>query len=79
MRCRGPVAGTCLGEGLRAGPVLWDGAVHTVQQFRGRDGGDPDLLVRPWLLFQAPAHPGHGATRRQAPKGAFEVDEDGGA
>ena len=67
-----------LDEGLTAGPVLRGGAVRAVQQFGGRDGGDSDLLVGPQLLFQAPAHLGHGASRRQAPDGAFQVDEDGG-
>jgi hypothetical protein len=67
-----------LDEGLPAGPVLGGGAVHAVQQFRGGDGGDPDVFVRPELLFQAPAHLDHGASRRQAPDGALEVDENGG-
>ena len=68
----------CLDEGLTAGPVLRGGAVHAMQQLRGRDGGDPDFLVWAWLLFQAPTHLGHGALRRQAPDSAFKVDEDGG-
>jgi len=67
-----------LDEGLTPGPVLRGGAVHAVQQLGGRDGGDPDLLVRPQLIFQARAHLGHGASRRQAPDRAFKVDENGG-
>jgi hypothetical protein len=67
-----------LDEGLAASPVLRGGAVHTMQQLGGRDGGDPDLLIRPQLLFQARAHLGHGAGRIQAPDGAFKVDKDGG-
>ena len=67
-----------LDEGLTADPVLRGGAVHAVQQLGGRDGGDPDLVVRSQLLFQAPAHLGHSASRRQAADGAFKVDEDGG-
>jgi hypothetical protein len=68
----------CLDEGFTAGPVFGGGPVHAVQQFRSGDGGDSDFFVRPQLLFQAPAHLGHGASRRQPPDGAFEVDEDGG-
>ena len=49
----------CLDEGLPAGPVLGDRAVHAVQQLRGGDGGDPGFFVRAELLFQAPAHLGH--------------------
>jgi hypothetical protein len=36
-----------LDESLTACPVLGGGAVHTVQQLGGRDGGNPDLLVGP--------------------------------
>jgi hypothetical protein len=67
-----------LDEGLTAGPVLRSSAVHAMQQLGRRDRRDPDLLVRPQLLFQAPAHLGHGGSRRKAPNGAFKVDEDGG-
>jgi hypothetical protein len=67
-----------LNEGLPAASVLGGGAVHTMQQFRGGDGGDPDFFVRPELLFQAPARLGHGVSRLQSPDGALEVDEDGG-
>jgi hypothetical protein len=67
-----------LDKGLTAGLVLGGGAVHAVQQFGGRDGGDPDLFIRPQLLFQALAYLGHVASRRQAPDGAFKLDEDGG-
>jgi hypothetical protein len=67
-----------LDEGLSASPVFRVSAVHAVQQLRGRDGGDPDLLVGSQLLFQAAAHLGQGASRGQAPDGALKVDEDGG-
>jgi hypothetical protein len=67
-----------LDEGFTAGPVLWGGAVHAVQQLGGCNGGDRDLFVRPQLCLQAPAHLGHGASRRQPPNGAFKGDEDGG-
>ena len=67
-----------LDEGLTAGSVLGGSAVHAVQQLRGRNGGDPDLLVGPELILQAPAHLGHRVSRRQTPHGAFKVDEDGG-
>jgi hypothetical protein len=49
-----------------------------MQELGGRDGGDSDLLVGPQLLFQAPAHLGHGAGRLQPPDGAFKVDKDSG-
>lgn len=65
-------------EGLPAGPVLWGGAVHAVQELGSSDGGDPDLLIKSQLFCQARAHLGHGVSRRQAPDGAFQLDEDGG-
>jgi hypothetical protein len=68
----------CLDEGLPASPVFRGGTVNAVQELGGGDGGDPDFLVQPELLFQAPAHLGHGTSRRQAADGALEVDEDGG-
>jgi hypothetical protein len=67
-----------LDEGLTAGLVLRGSAVHAVQQLGGRDGGDPDLLVGPQLILQAPTHLGHRVSRRQTPDGALKVDEDGG-
>jgi hypothetical protein len=68
----------CLDKSLAAAPVLGGGAVHAVQQLGGGDGGDTDFFVWPELLFQAPAHLGYRASRRQAPDGALEIDEDGG-
>jgi hypothetical protein len=68
----------CLDEGLTACSVLRSGAMHAMQQLRGRDGGDPDLLVWAKMLFEAPAHFGHGVLRRQAADGAFKFDKDGG-
>jgi hypothetical protein len=67
-----------LDEGLAAYPVLRGGTVDAMQQLRGSNSGDPDLLVGPQLLFQASAHLGHGVSRRQAADGALKVDEDGG-
>ena len=52
--------------------------MHAVQQFGSGDCGDPDLLIRPQLLFQARAYLRHGASRQQAPDGAFKVDKDSG-
>jgi hypothetical protein len=68
----------CLDEGLTARAVLRGGTVHAVQQFGGRDGSDPDFLVRPQLLLQASAGLGHCSSRPQVPDGTFKVDEDGG-
>jgi hypothetical protein len=65
-------------EGFTAGPVPRGGAVRATQQLSGRDSGDPDLFVRPQLIFQASAHLGHGASRWQAADSALEADEDGG-
>jgi len=73
---RGESGQDSLDEGLTARPVLRGSAVYSVQQLGGGDGGDPDLLVRPQLLLQARAHLRHGACRRQAPDGAFKLDED---
>ena len=75
---RGKRGKDCLDEGLTAASVLRGGTMYAMQQLRGRDGGDTDLLVRPHLFFQSLAHLSHGASRRQAPDGAFEVDEDAG-
>lgn len=66
-----------LDEGLTAGPVLRSGAVHAMEQLRGRDRSDPYLLIGLQLIFQPPAYLAHGTSRRQAADGAFQVDEDG--
>jgi hypothetical protein len=65
-------------EGLTAGAVLRTCPVYAVQQFRGGDGGDPDLLIRPELYFQAPAYLGHRVFWPPAPYSAFKFDENGG-
>jgi hypothetical protein len=67
-----------LDEGLTAGPVLRGRPVHAMQQLRGRNCGDADLLIRPQLSFQSPAHLGHGFCRWQGPDSALKVDEDRG-
>jgi hypothetical protein len=67
-----------LDKGLTPGTVLGTRAMHAVQQLRGRNCGDADLLVGAQLSRKPPAHLGHGASRRQAPDGALEVDEHGG-
>jgi hypothetical protein len=67
-----------LDEGLTAGLVLWGRPVHAVQQLRGRNCGDADILIRPQLPFQSLAHLGHCGCWRQEPDGALKVDENGG-
>jgi hypothetical protein len=67
-----------LDERLTACPVLHSGTVHPMQQLRSGDRSDPDLLIRPQLVFQPPAHLGHRAPRWQAPDSALKVDEDRG-
>jgi hypothetical protein len=67
-----------LDEGLTASPVLGPRAMHAMQQFRGSNRCDADLLVGAQLFFQPPAHLGHRVCRRQEPDGALKVDEDGG-
>jgi hypothetical protein len=67
-----------LDECLTAGPVLLGRAMHAMQQLRGRNCGDADLLVTTQLFGQPIAHLSHGASRRQAPDGALEINKDGG-
>ena len=67
-----------LDEGLTAGTVLLSRAMHAMQQFRGRNRGNANLLVRAHLFRQSTARLGHGAVRWQTPDSALEINEDGG-
>jgi hypothetical protein len=67
-----------LDEGLSAGTVLVGRSMHAMQQLRGRNCGDANLLVTTQLFRQPIAHLSHGTSRWQTSDGALEVNEDGG-
>jgi hypothetical protein len=77
-RQRGKRGQDCFDERFSTGSVLRGRAMHAVQQFRCRDGGYRDIVVRAELLFQPLAYRGHGRGGREALDGPFKVDEDGG-
>jgi hypothetical protein len=67
-----------LDKRLAAGPVVWRRTVNAMQQLRGGNGRDPDLLVGPELALEPRTHFCHGVRGGKAPDSALQVDEDGG-
>jgi hypothetical protein len=65
-----------LNKRLTPTTVLGSGAMHSMQQLRGRDRGDRYLIALPQLILQAPRSGLHGALRGQVACGALKRDEN---
>jgi hypothetical protein len=65
-----------LHERFPSGAVFRRRPVDAVQQFRCRDGGDPDILSGTESGFKAPPDLAHRAGLREPADGSLQGDED---